>query len=101
MNPAHERGDRPALAMAETGLFTSQMKDLTELDAKTVWRSLQRARDGLVTPGVQKPWGGDWMLWPCGSYRVLLRPLNSEEASSLKPPADAGYLLYWVERSDS
>lgn len=102
MNGMQDRGATPA--MFTTELFRSQMAELDEEEQELVWRWLRRARDGLPTPGVEKPWGGDWFLWPCGSptrYRVLLRPMAREEVESLPGSPSEGFLLYSVESAAS
>lgn len=92
------QGDQP-LAMIESERFASQMAELNTEARGLIWRSLNRAREGKPTPGVEKPWDGDWLLWPCGSHRVLLRQLASAEVEAVTGEPGEGIFLMAIEPS--
>ena len=89
-------------ALVQSELFRDQMAALNQDQRDVIWRSLRRAREGKYTPGVENPWGGDYMLWPCGpgpQHQVLLRPLNSEEVAAITGQARAGFYLIEIRPS--
>jgi hypothetical protein len=85
--------------MVESELFSSQMAELDAEVQGLIWRSLNRAREGRPTPGVEKPWEGDWLLWPCGDHHVLLRPMTEEEVAAVTGAPQKGILLIAIEPS--
>ncbi len=87
------------LAMIESELFASQMAELNTSEQGVIWRSLNRARKGQPTPGVEKHWDGDWLLWPCGSHKVLLRPMASAEVEAVTGEPGEGIFLMGIEPS--
>jgi hypothetical protein len=87
-----QNDESPAILKSE--FFESQMASLDEEVRRKIWSSLSRAREGKPTPGVEQPWGGEWLRWPCGDYKVILRRLNPEEvAAQIGTPRDGLYLL--------
>jgi hypothetical protein len=89
-------------ALVQSELFRDQMDALTQEQRALIWRSLNRARERKFTPGVENPWGGDYLLWPCGpnrEYQVLLRPLNATEVLELAGHDGDGFYLYRIEPS--
>jgi hypothetical protein len=85
--------------MVGTALFWDQWKELDEEEQQRILKSLRRARDGLPTPGVDNPFGGEWLLWPCGDRKVLLRPMGRDEVEAETGAPGKGFLLYSVEPS--
>jgi hypothetical protein len=85
--------------MVESELFSSQMAELDAEAQGLIWRSLNRAREGRPTPGVEKPWQGDWLLWPCGGHQVVLRPMREEEVATVTGELQEGILLIAIEPS--
>jgi hypothetical protein len=79
--------------MVENELFKSQIAVLDNAEQQRIWRSLRRARDGRATPGVERRWDGDWLLWPCGAYKVLLRPMSPEEVADTGATGEGIYLM--------
>jgi hypothetical protein len=86
--------------MLQTEQFAVQMAELDAVERARVWGWLKRARDGLPTFGVEKPWAGDWELWPCGTYRVLLRPLSPAEVQRETGVPGAGIYLVRLELAE-
>ena len=84
---------RARAVMVQNELFTSQLEALDEHERKIVWLSLSRARDGKPTPGVERPWDGDWLLWPCGQRQVLLRPMSPQEVAAAGGSGEGIYLM--------
>ncbi len=97
MNEAPQNGQPPA--MIESERFASQMAELDAEAQRLIWRSLNRAREGKPTPGVEKPWGGDWLLWPCGRHQVLLRQMASAEVEAVTGRPGEGIFLMAIEPS--
>jgi hypothetical protein len=82
--------------LVQSELFREQMAALERDQQEVIWSSLSRAREGKFTPGVENPWGGDYLLWPCGpnkEHRVVLRPLNPDEIADV---ADAGVDSFYL-----
>jgi hypothetical protein len=86
-----------ARVVLQTEQFETQLAELDQGDQDAIWRSLKRARDGLPTFGIEKPWGGDWELWPCGAFRVLLRPLSHDEVEAQTGVSAPGLYLVQIE----
>lgn len=89
-------------AMLQSELFRSQMAELNEEQQQLILTSLNRARDGKPTPGVENHWDSDYLLWPCGpqtEYRVLLRPLTQSEVEAETGEARDGFYLIQIEPS--
>jgi hypothetical protein len=97
---------QPAV-LIESELFKSQMEALGEgedgeQEQQLIWRSLNRARHGLPTPGVSNPWGGEYRMWPCGPnkrYEVLLRAMTREEVEKETGSPGQGFYLIEIEPS--
>lgn len=88
-------------AMVQNARFEREMEELDQGARREIWKSLKRARDDQPTPGVEKPWDGDWELWPCGKYRVLLRPMTREEVKTATGAAGEGIYLMYIELPSS
>src|SRR5262249_44730586 len=88
--------------LVQSELFRDQIDALSQDQRTLIWRSLNRARGRKFTPGVENPWGDDYLLWPCGpnkEYKVLLRPLNAEEVMALVGHGGDGFYLFSIEPS--
>ena len=97
MSEAPQRGRPPRMIKSER--FASQMAELDADARQLIWRSLNRAREGKPTPGVEKPWDGDWLLWPGGAYQVLLRQMTSVEVEAVTGEPGEGIYLMAIEPS--
>jgi hypothetical protein len=81
-------------ALVRTELFDEQMALLSQEARETIWRSLGRARAGKPTGGIDRPWDGPWLLWPCGERKVLMREMTTDEVKEETGTLGEGYLLY-------
>jgi hypothetical protein len=89
---------RKPATMFEAERFESEIALLEHAEQKRIWRSLRRARDGMPTPGVERRWKGDWLLWPCGEYKVILRAMSPEEVAA-RGATGEGILLHALDPS--
>ena len=85
--------------MIQSERFASQMAELDQEAQDLIWRSLNRAREGRKAVGVEKRWEGDWLLWPCGSRKVLLREMTPTEVEDLTGEHRDGICLMGIEPS--
>lgn len=86
--------------LVTTPMFDNHLAVIGDTDRLAVIEALDRVRYGREASGVEKPWGAesDWMRWPAGAYKIVLRRLAPEEvAAALGGEERAGFLLVALE----